>query len=256
MKNIFNWLDSLKGRKELPIKSLPSQGIFYANDFKLWIKKVKVEDILEYEKLYTSDISVVLVLIKKIVQLYTTLPSKYTFDDIKSTDIIFIFLEIVRFTTNRAVKIDYYNDISGISESIELVPDNFNYFDVPKALKNTFNPETKEFIVDGYKFSVPSIGIETSLTQFLVEKSYATDIEEYNNYAYDFLYFLGNKSRLTFAEIDNLIEIFNKDMSDEEKTKVNNIVNSFRGFAKYVIKDKNRVIEVNNRIDLEKVWKS
>ena len=69
------------------------------------------------------------------------------------------------------------------------------------------------------------------------------------------MYFLGNKKRLTFAEIDNLIEIFNTDMSDEEKEKVQNTVEQFRGFAKYMIKDNSRVIEINNRIDLEKVWK-
>jgi transposase len=255
MKIIFDWLDSIKGRKEINVKTLPSQGIFYEKDFKIWIKKVKIEDILEYEKLYINDIAIVLTLIKKIVQNYTSMPSKYVFDDIKSTDIIFLFLEIVRMSTGRGIKIEYYNDISGVNELLEFTPNNFSYFNIPENLKKTFNKDTKEFVIGGYRFSIPSIGIETSLTQYLVEKSYSKDVEKYNNYAYDFMYFLGNKKRLTFAEIDNLIEIFNTDMSDEEKEKVQNIVEQFRGFAKYMIKDNSRVIEINNRIDLEKVWK-
>src|ERR1035437_2244498 len=161
MKIISDWIDALKGRRELDVKLLPSQGIFYKKDFKIWIKKVKREDILEYEKLYTNDITVVLVLIKKIVAKYTSLSADYIFDDIKSSDITFIFLEIVRLSTDKEIKIDYYNDVVGAQEIIEFKPDNFNYFKVPEKLRKTFNDESKEYLIDGYRFSIPSIGIET-----------------------------------------------------------------------------------------------
>src|ERR1035437_4148128 len=245
MNVIFDWFNQIKGRKQIDINKLPSQGIFYNTDFKLWIKKVNIQDVLEYESLYTNDITIVLSLIKKIVQRYTTLPKNYLFDDIKSVDIIFIFLEIVRWTTNKSLTVEYYNDITGAVEIIEFTPENFHYFMIPQT---SFSTESKEFVIDGYRFSIPSIGIETSVTQFLIEKSYATDADRYNHYEYNFMYFLGNKKRLTFNEIDNLIEIFNNDLSIEEKDKINNIISKFRGFAKYTLKDGNRLIDINNRI--------
>lgn len=257
MKRLINWINSLKGRKEIDTNKLPSQGYFYEPDFKIWIKKVEVVDILEYEKQYVNDIAVALQLIKAIVKKYTILSKKYTFENIKSIDIIFIFLEIVRFTNGKTMKIEYYNDITGKTEFVEFGVNSFNYFNVPKQSKECFDKKTKEFVVDGYKYSIPSIGVETSLTQFLIEKSWSPDVEKYNSYEYNFMYFLGNKHTLTFSEIDNLIEIFNNDIDDVEKEKINKIVEQFRGFSKYLLKDNNnKLVEINNKLDLSTVWKS
>ncbi len=255
MKVIFDWLNTIKRRKEIDVKTLPSQSIFYNSDFRIWIKKVAVEDIVEYEKLYVNDIAVVLNLVKSIVRKYTTLSKDYIFEDIKSIDVVFLFLEIVSYTINKPIKIEYYNDIAGVQESIEFSSSKFNYFTITDITKSKFDMDKKEFIIDGYGFSIPSIGIETSLTQYLIEKSYKPDADKYNKYEYNFMYFLGNKKLLTFAEIDNLIEIFNNDLDKEEKIKISKIIEQFKGFSKYSIKSNNRIIEVNNKIDLSKIWK-
>jgi hypothetical protein len=255
MKVIFDWLDRIRKRKEIVIKSLPSQGIFYNADFRLWIKKASVEDILEYEKLYTNDIAVVLSLVKNIVRKYTTMPSKYTFEDIKSIDVVFIFLQIVSYSQNKTIKIEYYNDVTGKQEFVDFTPDKFNYFNLTDLLKDSFNIDTKEFTIEGYRYSIPSIGIETSLTHYLIEKSQAPNSQIYNTYDYNFMYFLGNKKLLTFSEIDNLIEIFNNDMDDSEKARINNIIERFKGFSKYSVKNNNKVVEINNKIDLGSIWK-
>lgn len=256
MKAIFDWLNKIKGRKEIDTKSLPSQSIFYNSDFKIWIKKVAVVDILEYEKLYTNDIAVVLTLIKNIVRKYTVFSKKYTFEDIKSIDVVFLFLEIVSFTQNKTIKIEYYNDVTGKQEVVDFTPSRFNYYIIPESLKKCFDADKKEFLIEGYRYSIPSIGIETSLTQYLIEKSYLPNAKVFNTYDYNFMYFLGNKKILTFAEIDNLIEIFNDDMEDDEKAKISKIIERFKGLSKYSIKNSNnKVVEVNNKLDLAKIWK-
>jgi hypothetical protein len=60
---------------------------------------------------------------------------------------------------------------------------------------------------------------------------------------------------LTFQEIENLIEIFNFDMEEEEKIKVKNIIKTFEPLQKYSLIKNGKVIDINSKIDLEKIWK-
>ncbi len=255
MKVIFDWFDAIRGRKEIIVGNLPSRGIFYDNDFKIYIKKVEIEDILEYEKLYKNDLSVALSLIKNIVKKHTILPKKYAFFDIKSIDIVYIFLEIVSLSTNKKIKISFYDDLTGEEELVDFDEQSFNYFEIPEQLQKTFDNNTKEFVIDGFKFSIPSIGVETSLGKFLLDKAYSPDADKYNGYEYNFMYFIGNKKILTFSEIESFIEVFNLDIGDEQKEKINKIVDQFNGFSKYTIKSNDKVVELSSKIDLSRIWK-
>ena len=94
--NLVNLLKGLLNlQKKVDIKSLPSQGLFYNNDFEIIIKKADVGDIIEYEHDYIKDdLGLVITKLKKIVEKNTTFSSGYNFNDIKSIDVVFIFLEI------------------------------------------------------------------------------------------------------------------------------------------------------------------
>ena len=82
-------------QKKLDLKLLPSQGLFYKDDFQLYIKKVDLTDIIEYEYKYVKeDLGLIISKVKKIVEESIIIKNDYTFDDIKSVDIIFLFLEI------------------------------------------------------------------------------------------------------------------------------------------------------------------
>lgn len=246
--NLSNLVKSLLNlQKEINVKKLPSQGLFYKDDFKIFIKRAKMQDISDYEYNYSDDISVIIKKIKKIVQDNTKFSNKYRFEDIKSIDIIYIFLEIVKFTKGEPIY------ITGID--LEFSSDNFNYFKISDELMKSYNKIEKCFIIDGYKFTLPSIGIENSLTSFLITKSNEKDSYIYNKYFYDFTYFSSDKNQLTFDEIDNLIQIFNFDIEKEELEKIVNIVKIFQPMQMYsLIKDGN-IIEMTSRIDLEKIWK-
>lgn len=241
--------------KKLNLNHLPSQNLFYKNDFEIFIKKADIEDIIEYEYQFKEDISLIINKIKKIVEKNTILTNGYNYEYIKSIDIIFIFLEIVKFTKNKPININYFNDKIGKNDSINFDSKNFNYTKIDNLIKDNYDKESKEFLIDGYKYSLPSIGIENSLTHFLLTRSNDVNIELYNKYSYDFLYFLGNKSFLTFSEIENLIQIFNYDITDDEKKIIKKIIKSLSHFGKYTLKKDESVIDINSKIDLEKIWK-
>lgn len=243
-------------QKKIEVKKLPSQGIFYQDDFEISIKKADIEDVIEYEHKYDrEDLSSVIQRLKKIVEKNVILSKGYTYSDIKSIDIIFLFLEIVKFTNSKPVTLYYFNDLKGTEEQIEFETNTFNYFNLDESIKNSYNKNTKELIIDGYKYSVPCIGVENSLTQFLVHKSQDPDSEVYNDYSYDFLYFLGHKSNLSFEEIENLIQIFNFDMDESDQRKIRKIVKDLSVIGKYSLKKDSQVIDVTAKIDLGAIWK-
>jgi hypothetical protein len=252
--------DFIKGifakKKKVEIKNLPSQGLFYKDDFKISIRKVGMKEIEEYEKNYDrEDLGLVLGRLKKIVENNIALSNGYSFKHIKSIDVIYIFLEIVRFTKNKPVQLEYFNDESGTIDKIDFDEKSFNYCRLSEEIMQSWDPEERCFAINGYKFSLPSIGIENSLTNFLINKSYDEDSSNYNEYSYNFTYFLGDKEILTFEEIENLIQIFNFDMEDEEVDKTDDLVRLFIPLQRYSLIKNNKVIEMSSKINLEEIWK-
>ena len=123
------------------------------------------------------------------------------------------------------------------------------------CIKKYYDKELKCFTIDGYKYSLPSIGIESSLTNFLIYKSNHPDAHLYKDYFYDFTYFLSDKNELAFSEIENLIQVFNYDLDRNELKKVKKIVSIFSPIQKYSLIKDGKVIDINSKIDLEKIWK-
>jgi hypothetical protein len=256
----MNLVNVLKGllnlQKKVDIKSLPSQGLFYKDDFEICIRKAKLEDIIEYEHEYIKDdLGSVITKLKKVVENNTIFSSGYTFNDIKSIDVVFLFLEIVRFTKGKAVNLKYFDDELGEEKDIEFSSNYFNYFRLSDDVMSHHNKETKEFIIDDFKFSLPSIGVENCVTNYLISKSDDYDVAKYNEFNYDFIFFLANKRSVNFSEIDNLIQIFNFDIDDNDAKKVKKVIKTFQPIQKYSLKRGDKIIEINSKIDLEKIWK-
>lgn len=243
-------------QKKINTHILPSQGLFYKDDFEIWIKKADIEDIIEYEYKYEREnLGLVINRVKKIVENNCILSKGYTYNDIKSVDIVYLFLEIVKFTNNKPIDIKYFDDTSGKDDIISFESINFNYAQIDDKLLKSYDNTTKEFVIEGFRYSIPCIGVENSLTNFLISKSDAPNSADYNKYSYDFLYFLGHKSHLSFSEIDNLIQIFNSDLSEDDRKKVRKIIKSLSKIGKYSLKKDSKVIDVTAKIDLEKIWK-
>ena len=254
LNNILKGILNLQ--KKINLKKLPSQGLFYKDDFELWIKKADVEDIIEYEYQYEKeDLALVINRVKRIVEKNVILSTGNYYSDIKSIDIVFLFLEIVKFTNNKEIGVKYFNDNIGKDDSITFDSSNFNYATLDDNMIKKYDNKSKEFVIDGFRYSIPCIGVENSLTHFLIAKSDTPDSESYNNYSYDFLYFLGHKNNLTFNEIENLIQIFNFDMTEEDQSKVRKIIKTFSIIGRYALRKDSKIIDVTAKIDLEKIWK-
>ena len=89
--NLVNLLRGLLNlQKKVDIKSLPSQGLFYSNDFEIVIKKADIADIIEYEHDYIKDdLGLIINKLKKIVEKNTTFSTGYNFNNIKSIDVVY-----------------------------------------------------------------------------------------------------------------------------------------------------------------------
>ena len=153
------------------------------------------------------------------------------------------------------MKLKYFDDELGEEKDIEFSSNYFNYFKLSEEIMKYYNRDSKEFIVEEFKFSLPSIGIENCVTNYLIDKSDEYDVVKYNDLNYDFIFFLGNKRNVNFNEIDNLIQIFNYDIDDDNSKKIRKIIKMFQPIQRYSLKRGNKVIEINSKIDLEKIWK-
>lgn len=240
-------------KKEIDLNKLPSQSFFYPKDMKLKIRKAEPQDIIDYEsKIDRHNMIKSIECIKTIVQKNVMLNKKYTFFDLKSVDIIFIFLEIVKFTTGNPINVKFTCK-NGESKVAPFCAEYFNYFDFKPMLDN-YNEETREFIIDGYHYSFPSIGVENSLAEYFLTITDKSKIKEIQNISYDFLFFLTGKKHLEYDEIDNLIQIFNYDIEDAEKEKISNIVQKFGSILSYSLIVDGEKVEMKYMLNLEKIW--
>jgi hypothetical protein len=243
--------DLLNQPKKIDVKKLPTQGIFYKKDFELKIKKADMEDIIEYEINYEPEnIYVIIDSLMKIVKNNVVLSKGYSFADIKSVDMVYIFLEIVKFTLNKSIQIPFYNEKIAKPDYIEFDASNFNYFDFTPFKDRDL--ETAEILIDGYRFSMPSIGVESSLTYFIASKK---NQKKWTGLNYDFTFFVNNKTNLTFSEIENLVTIFNDDIDDKERNIIKNIKEQFTDLVGYSLRLDGSVIEIKSKLDLETIWK-
>lgn len=246
----------LKLKKKIDIKILPSQGLFYKDDFGIKIKRAELEDISDYETNFISDdIGLIIYKIKKIVKKNIIFKGDYSFNDLKSIDIVYLFLEIVKFTKDKKIILKKYDENSKSETVVEFGSKYFNYFKIEEELMKSYDSVNKCFDIDGYKYSLPSIGIEDSLTNFLINKSYLPNSKIYSEYFYDFTNFILDKNTLSISEIDNLVQIFNFDIDKGELNKIKKIVKMFSDFQKYSLIKNGKIVEIDSKINLESIWK-
>jgi hypothetical protein len=257
MLSVYNILkDLIFSQKKIDKSKLPSQGLFYKDDFHIIIKKAKLEDIKEYEKNFVkNNLAVIIQKVKQIVENNIILSKGYLFEDIKSIDVVFLFLEIVKYTKNQNIVINYVDEVNNKLDDIEFDCKTFNYYKLSDEVMTGYDSIEKNFKLNGYIYTLPSIGVENSLAFFLFSKSSSWDAYKYQSLNYDFTYFVGDKNFLTFNEIENLIQIFNFDLEKDEKEKVKKTIETFVPLQKYSLIKEGKEVDINSKIDLENIWK-
>ena len=111
-----------------------------------------------------------------------------------------------------------------------------------------------EFIKYGYRFSLPSIGAENSLVEYVFDFLEKEDVDNGFDYSYDFLFLLGNKNFLEKEEMDNLIVIFNEDLDEKEKNNISDIVRTIYPSISYTLKAGSQIISLDLKVDFEKLF--
>ena len=252
MNGITDIITSLTSIKMLDVKELPTQGFFYPKDFTLSIRKASMDDIILYNFNYVKDdLGVILFETKRIIKNNIILGKKYKYEDLKSNDLLYIFFEIVKFTMDKDIMVPFEN-IFGRTSYVAFSSKNFNYFDY-KGLGCNYDEDTREFEKYGYRFSLPSVGVENCLVNYIydfIEGEY----NEQNENCYDFLFFMGNKNYLSNEEMDNLVTIFNEDLNEKEQDKISDIVKLIYQAIGYSLKCGNQIVSLDLKIDFEKLF--
>lgn len=235
--------------RELYIKNLPSLGLFYPKDMKIFISKVSIDDIKVYYDMYDeTDYIEIFGAVKYIVRKSCIFNETYIFEHITSVDIMYIFLEIVKFTMGKDIEV-----IISDKDSVIFNEKSFNYFKLSKEQLSIYNDVERAFVYKGFKYSLPTIGAEISLTNFLLQLKKDEMLEIYADISYDFLYFLGGKIDISVDEMKNLIEIFNYDLTSENKIILKKFIKEYKDFAKYSIIYNDEIIPLEN-ISLSDIW--
>lgn len=244
-----------KEKKKINIKSLPSRGFFYADDFEIYITKCSKDYIKEYKTgLNLTNISKLLKRITRLVIDHTTYSKGYSYKNITSIDLFYVFLEIAKFTSGKKIIIKHYDKENDTNVNIELNEDTFNYFQPSEKVMETYNEEEKCFDINGYMISSPTTGAEENLTELLNAVTPIPGSEIYNDYNYDFLYVLGGRTTLSIKEIKNLIQIFNNDITKEEKDRLKEAVSQLSPIQKYEVIYNNELLSVSSNINLRKIF--
>lgn len=252
MSGLWNVLKSVFDNNkyvDVNLSELPSRGIFYPDDFGIKIKQAEKEDIEKYHDRYIDgDFMSIFMGIKWVVRHNVKMSKGHTFQRIASIDVLYLFLEIVKMTKNKDIYI-----VTEKEGKVRFCPENFNYFEFTEEYIKNFDEENKEFVYDGFKYSIPTVGAESSISRFLYNMSQKDRLSEFSDSSYDFLYFLGGKTGLSDDEIENLITIFNDEISDKDKETIAQIIEEFKQVSKYTLKTKSGIVPLEG-IDLKTIW--
>tara|TARA_R110000772_G_scaffold2410_4_gene8576 strand:- start:52591 stop:53367 length:777 start_codon:yes stop_codon:yes gene_type:complete len=244
LENLITNIFGTKKLYEVNIKKLPSQGYFYPENLKIYINKGDLDDQLRYyHGIDNSNIFGMISTLKNLLVNRVEFNLKdFIFDRLRAIDIFFMFIEFIKHTTGKKLY------ISGI----EFNYNNFVYFDFDQFSKN-YDPIKRAFVFGDWTFSLPSIGIETSLSQFSYKISINGETDRYKEKNYNLIYFLGDKNKLNYNDMINLIDLF-EDLTDVHQEEVNTIVKSFSKSGLYfLIKIGKKAIRINPDM-LKNIW--
>lgn len=250
LERIKNKISEIKlNYKKLDLKELPSQSYFYKDDFYIKIKKITPEDKAYFlEKYDKDDLIKSLYCLKEIVNRNIKLNDNYTFDDVLSIDIVYIFMKIVKLTKGSDVIVSY--KMSDDVRKYIKFGDNFNYIDIPIEIMDNYDYDKNCFNFNGWEYKLPTNGVETSIVDF-----FSRNFDEiFQKLSYNFMFFVGDKNKLNDSEIKNLLELFNYDISKEEIEYINNIVSIMSKFNIYSLKNDDGEEVRLYSIQLDKIW--
>lgn len=256
MKNnlISKILSSFKKEKRFNITNdmLPTRGIFYPENIEISVTKASEETIKMYNSEISKtndDINLLLHLINKVVENHIIVKNS-TYHNLKSLDLLYLFIYIVRITTEKPymVKYELPNKTTG---EIELNEENFMYMSLDRISSHFdfYNKEKKQIILNnGFMFSLPSIGIETKIVEFIRANE---DKFEFNDL--NFIYFMGNGNDVSFEEIENVIISF-EELDSETYIEIRDFVHVYEEEQRFKLLKDNVFVDLKSGLHFNDLW--
>lgn len=172
--------DVVLGYHAVPINSLPSAGMFYANGTELHIRSAKVAEIRHFSTMDENNILDVDEKLNSILESCTRVTSnkkRMSYKDLLEEDRFFLILSIRDLTfpePESQLSVDH-TDKKGETHKIEVAKDNFTYFKVPETLDKYYDNEERTFLIETKSFGTlrlapPTIGIMQKMTQYIKER--------------------------------------------------------------------------------------
>ena len=166
--------DVVLGYHAIPIKSLPSAGMFYPEGVELHIRSAKVVEIRHFSTMDENNILDVDEKLNSILESCTRVTSskkRISYKDLLEEDRFFLILSIRDLTfpepeTNLSVD---HVDKKGETHKIEVLKDNFTYFKVPENIEKYYDSTERAFLIETKSFGTlqmapPTIGIMQKMT--------------------------------------------------------------------------------------------
>lgn len=242
--NIFTYSKN-KNIYKIDINKLPSQGYFYPDDLIIYMNKGDIDDQLIFHQGMGngSNIFGFITTIKHILSNRLKFNfDNFNFNMLRAIDVFFIFMLFIKHTTQKKI---YFNNI-------EFTYDTFVYFNFSQYIDN-FDKKRNAFVFNNWAFSLPTIGIESSLSAFSYEISLRGLTDIYKDKNYNLIYYLNDRVDISYDEIIELIQLFDE-LDEEEKDDINKIVDKFRKANSYFLVELGKKSVYINPNMMKEIW--
>ena len=172
--------DVVLGYHAIPIKSLPSAGMFYPEGTGLHIRSAKVVEIRHFSTMDENNILDVDEKLNSILESCTRVTSnkkRMSYKDLLEEDRFFLILSIRDLTfpePESNLSVDHL-DKKGDTHKIEVSKDNFTYFKVPESIDKYYDRAERTFLIETKSFGTiqlapPTIGIMQKMTAYIKDR--------------------------------------------------------------------------------------
>jgi hypothetical protein len=171
------------GWKNLPLSSLPSQGMFYIPGTQLAIRAATVSEIRHWSTIDENDLlsldDMLNFIIEKCCRI--KIPGKPgSYKDIKEIDRFYLIFAIRDYTFKNGENRLYVSafDEDGSEQKVEVTKDTLDYFNPDPKLMNYYRQEDQCFDIamkNGEKFKIflPSLGVMSFIKNYIKQKQQA-----------------------------------------------------------------------------------
>ena len=172
--------DVVLGYHAIPIKSLPSAGMFYPEGTELHIRSAKVVEIRHFSTMDENNILDVDEKLNSILESCTRVTSnkkRMSYKDLLEEDRFFLILSIRDLTfpePESNLSVDHL-DKKGDTHKTEVSKDNFTYFKVPESIDKYYDRAERTFLIETKSFGTiqlapPTIGIMQKMTAYIKDR--------------------------------------------------------------------------------------